>query len=441
MDSDQLEPMEGTSANTASKIAGLMRGLLILACIGVIAATVVRSYTRYDDPEVAAFDPTRQGQFDFHNGVYFPSLAYARGVNPYGEVFANSYPVSRQIPPYSPLTLLLHLPLSWLAIRTAEIVYFVINLIICWWLSRLTVASLDAIRDKQTASWLVFFLIVTSRAGHTTLFTGYFTLELVLGTILALRYAQSRPITSGLGIALASIKPNFVIPLVLALAVRGNWRALFVGCSFAVIGASVAMGWLLQNHSLQQLVRDVQSADKAHLTDDYELPVNTWTRVDILAIVAKWMDWNPSAGIALVTMVVLLVIPLLALQNLKRQGDRGGLQTPSGAIAIVAGQVCIYHHVYDTIVLIPVACGILYDVRWRRLASPTARCILAMAVLFPAFNYLSSEQVLLRFELTWFGRQVVTSLGGITLAVCLIVMCWQTLKYSSYKRQSLGVSP
>ncbi len=440
MESDHLEPLAAASAKPPWYTTGIWIGLLILASIGVIAATVVRSYTRYDDPQVAAFDSTRQGQFDFHNGVYFPSLAYSRGVNPYGEVFANTYPVSRQIPPYSPLTLLLHVPLSWLPIRAAEIVYLVINLTICWWLACLTVASLDAIGDKRTASWLVFFLIVSSRAGHTTLFTGYFTLELVLGTILALYYAESRPITSGVGIALASIKPNFVIPLVLALAARGNWRALLVGCSIAAIGASVATGWLLQSHSPLELVRDVQSADEAHLTDDYELPVNTWTRVDILAIVAKWMAWNPSAGIALVTMAVLLVIPLLALQKLKRHGDRGGLQSPSGAIAILAGQVCLYHHVYDTIVLIPVACGILYDMRWRRLASSTARWGLALAVLFPAFNYLSSEQVLQRFELNWFSRQVVTSLSGITLAVCLVVMCWQTLKYSPNQQQSSGVS-
>ncbi len=81
---------------------------------------------RYDDPDVAEFDRSRQGQFDFHNGVYFPSKAYIDGVSPYGLSF-------RALPGYAAvasdvtLVLLLHAPLAVMPVRMAEIVYFVIN--------------------------------------------------------------------------------------------------------------------------------------------------------------------------------------------------------------------------------------------------------------------------------------------------------------------------
>lgn len=399
----------------------LTRLCLTIACALVLAATAYRSIQRYDAPEVAAFDTTRQGQFDFHNGIYFPQLGFLQGYNPYGKLFADQFPVTRQIPPYSPFTLLLHWPLGWMSVQVAEVCYFVITVFLLLLMACMTAWGIREAKDKWTLTLVVLFLLLASRAGHTTLFTGYFTVELVLGTLVALRYARQRPAISALGLLLTSIKPNFVLPLGILMLARGNVRALVYGATLSILGAAIPTAMLLSHTSVEQFLHDVQSSDTVHNEDDYELPVNTWTRVDGLAVVAKWLEINPTAPTALVVMLLILAGPAWILHLRRQGGDETGDLSASGILILLACSFSIYHHVYDTLWLIPAAVAVIY--RSPQLPfSNLSRWLLAGAILFVPWNYLSSEQVLNRLQCTEFTRQCITSLSGLLLMLCLA--CW-----------------
>lgn len=396
--------------------------LLVCACAVVVAGTTYRSISKYHEPTMGELDRSKQGLFDFHNGIYYPALAMTEGYDPYGPEFAAEFPVTRQIPPYSPLALVLHWPLGWMPLRVAEVVYYLTTLGLLMTIGVLAVNNIAKLKERKTWMLMAILFVLASRSGHTTLFTAYFTAELVLGTIIALRFAESRPIVSGLGIALASIKPNFGIPLILLMAMRGNWRAVIYGGAFTIIGAMLGIAILLQHVDFATFIRDVKSSDSAHVTDDYELPVNTWTRVDTLAVVAKWTQTNPTAPIALAVMVLLMIFPNWTLIRLSRRGDRTGDQSYSGVLILSVGLSALYHHAYDALLLIPAAFSLLLNQEWRRWFAMPTRVLLAAGLMFIPWNYISAEVVLQRLNLSPVTLQIATSTSGVVLLVCCLVM-------------------
>ena len=400
----------------------------MLACAIVVTATAYRSITQYHIATNGKVDRANQGLFDFHNGIYYPALGLTAGYDPYGPQFAAEFPVTRQIPPYSPLALVLHWPLGWMPLRWAEITYYLITLGFLVAIGILAVNALPNVKERTTWMLLAVLVVLASRSGHTTLFTAYFTGELVVGSLLALRYAESRPVMSGLGIALASIKPNFGIPLILLMGARGNWRAVLLGVAFSVIGALLGVAVLLQHVDLATLISDVKSSDTAHVTDDYELPVNTWTRVDILAVVAKWTRTNPGAPVALAVMMLLLIVPCVALARLRKLGDKSGDQSYSGVLMLAVGTAALYHHAYDAMLLIPSAFSLVLDSQWRKCFSVPACFGLAAGLLFVPWNYFSSEVVLNRVKLPNMIEQLVMSSSGLVLLGCCLILTINALK-------------
>jgi len=128
-----------------------------------VAATAYRTIRQYQVP--GPFDPAAQGMCDFHNGIYFPTRALLRGISPYGNEYATSYPVARQIPFFSPGILVLHAPLAVLPLRVAEILYFAIMLAMVLAIARMSVVAAGV---KGRPDWLagVAALIVFSPRGR-----------------------------------------------------------------------------------------------------------------------------------------------------------------------------------------------------------------------------------------------------------------------------------
>lgn len=409
----------GISRTNTRIVWGLLFALLALALCG----SAIRSVLRYDDPDVAEFDRSRQGQFDFHNGLYFPALAFIEGTSPYGEAFAKRYPVTRPLPLMSPLVLILHAPLAMLPVQIAEVLYFAINGLLLTALAWLCVNWL-AVGERRITWWLVsLFLIVASRAGHTTLFTGYLTVELVCGALLALATAQSRPWLSALGVAVTSCKPTYAIPLFLLMLARGDGRAAWRGLGLSIVGAVIAVARLLLCATPQQLWQDIQHGQSAHMTDSYELPVNTWTRIDLLAVVAKWMEWAPGELTHLVVMVCLLPLPALALWQLRRAGsDRvpAGLSSSIIAVSILS---TLYHHVYDALLVFPAVMGLALGERSMQRGSRTIQVVTAALLLFVAWNYPGSEIAVKATGVSGMSLRLLTSTGPIALTAAWVALC------------------
>lgn len=397
--------------------------LLSLALIiAGVAGSAWRAHTYHHPP--GPYQPKLLGFGDFQNGIYFPAKAFADGVSPYGVEYVESYPVPRPTPLYSPLLFLLHTPLGLLPLTTAEWVYFGLMILMIVGLASVLVRDAGA----SMRVWLlpVMTVIVLSRAGSLTLFSGYFTFELALGVALSLSFARTRPWLSGAGMMLASLKPTFIIPLTLLMLARRDWQAAWRGVLLSTVGAIVALGWLMQQASLTEQLASMKAAQEIHRFDETELPVNSWTRLDLPVLVGKWLGTNPTEGEQLLMMAALLAVPCVLLWRGAAAPDNNGLTSIGGSLAAIGVLVSIYHQSYDALLALAPIVGIATFTHssWRS-TSLALRVPILLLSLIPLFNVTSTHQFLSRLgiEATATLFQVVTSVNGMVLLIALALLC------------------
>ena len=240
------------SWRVGNKLAASIYGLVLLIGIGL---TCYRIINRYQTP--GPFDDANAGYCDFHNGIYFPSQAMLDGVSPYGAKYPEAYPVERQIPFFSPAVLAVHACFAMLPLRVAEVIYFGIMLALVWLCS--VQCSLSAkLGRRLDVILLIATLIIYSRAGHATLFSGYFTLELIFGTFVAISQAGRRPWLSAMALVLVSFKPTYILPIGFLMLARGNVRELVYGAMLSIVAAAVPTLWLASNEGGGDIFRGVR---------------------------------------------------------------------------------------------------------------------------------------------------------------------------------------
>jgi hypothetical protein len=408
------------------------------ACLFLLlwSATAYRTVRQYQPP--GKFDPSRQGYCDFHNGIYYPSRAWLDGVSPYGQRYVQTYPVDRAIPFFSPMVLWLHAPLAVLPLRTAEYAYFALMTAMLLGIAWGSVAMADrAGRLTPIDRWRWFAiaaaLLVFSRAGHITLFNGYFTFLLVGAAMIAVHCAQTRPWLAGLALGLTSCKPTYAIPLALLLLARGQWRAMILGTLSGAIGAAIGLAWLLQHQSLDAFLEQIRQAQALHRADPLELPVNSWTRIDLLAVVAKWLQLAPDDLIHLSVMVAML-IPLAALLWSRRHHPASqGAASWGGTMVLLGSIVTLYHHAYDAMLIWPCVVGLWLgrDDQWPPMRVPFRWIVIAL-LLFPAMNYASTNMLLDRLSLGPTEHKLMTSINAVSLALGLSLVAWLGRPGSAY---------
>ena len=396
--------------------------LILLLGLGASAARIIKKYQTPGPP-----DGVNEGYCDFHNGIYFPSLALLDGVSPYGSVYAAEYPVSRQIPFFSPAIVAIHAPLSLLPLRVSEVLYFAIMvglvLAIAW--QSMTAAGLEKRLDflLMIAAGIVF-----SRAGHVTIFNGYFTFELVLAVIVAVRFAESRPWLAALALVMVSAKPTYILPLGFLMLARGNVKSLVIGAVFSIVAAAIPLAWLGYHEGkgniaqgIQEIRQQIADSQEVHHNEPNELPVLSWTRVDIFAIYAKWTDQDPSDLAHLLVMFLILAIPMVILYRRQKASLDDGVAGITGAIIMTGMIVGLYRQSYDVLLLVPPIVGAVAarldawkNMRW------VERVALILLMLFPAFNYLSTQMILGRFQLSGEWVRIITSVNAFALAFLLV---------------------
>src|SRR2546421_12020320 len=108
-------------------ISGMPKWLRTAAAISAfilsIALTGYRAASLLNDPSHPR-DLSRWASGVFRDAVYYPAVAFLHGDNPYEPAYAEKYPVYGVLPPYSPLTLIVHLPLVLLPFEVAQWTYF-----------------------------------------------------------------------------------------------------------------------------------------------------------------------------------------------------------------------------------------------------------------------------------------------------------------------------
>jgi hypothetical protein len=411
-----------------SRLSVPLACVVLLVLLGAIGLRII---DRYQVP--GKFDPQNQGFCDFHNGVYFPSQAFAAGVSPYGQKYADSYPVARAIPFYSPFIFAIHLPYVGMSLGVADVVHFVVLSLQILLISHVSLRFTKFPAGWSATLWLAA-LLVASRTSYGTLFTGYFTFEPVLATLLALEFGD-RKWWGCLGFLLACAKPTYGLPLALLMLARGQWRTVLFGGLLAVALNAAAVGWLMQSATLAELRADVEYAQTEHREDVNELPKNSWTRVDLLGVVAKWLRWAPNDLDHVFWMIPLIAVPCWVVWRLSRNQDEVGCASLSGLIAGAALIASIYHHYYDLLVLVPSILALIRPPSGRLTQIPKKqRWVAAASLAFVLFNYLTANFVLVKLNFSKPAEDVVTSTNGVVLAIYMVWICSWGVRLSRSNR-------
>ena len=410
-------------------IGGVLFLILATAFVGL------RTYRNYAEPS-REFNWESRGMSDFYT-VYTYSKAFGDGVNPYSsEVMEHpDYIVPRNAAPFSPFAFLIYLPLTLLSLKFASVTFFVINWILFGVLA-LCCISMSRIKFDWVLWIWVFGFLVFSRPGHMTLFTGYFTVMLAIGTVVALHFSKSRPLLSGAGFLFAAVKPTYAIPLTLLMLARRDFKATMIGVFLTTVFAIGCFAWLSSHSDFGSVISGIQSGQEAFHNDKTEEPINTWTRIDTAAIVAKVMHRVPSSVEYLVVMLVLLVIPCLAIwrasiQEVERNGVEKGAGSLTAVIVVLALLVTIYHHSYDCLITSVAMVSLLLQGSQLKTSIPRFASIgIGVLLMVPMGNYASTRAFRdkLGFDQLDSAWQFTTMSNGICLAFALLVVIFFVLK-------------
>ena len=431
-----------------------------LLFVAAIATVVTRAdYNRSIPGEIvdSRFD-TDQGYRDFHNAIYFPVRALLSGVNPYSEAYESSYhPDGLGFPPFAPSSVLLHAPLGFLIVHAAEIVYLIINIslliFICWFSVRKT-----SFPYAVGAVFLMAGLMVICRPGLLNFLGLQMTLLLVVGTLLALEYSESNPVLSGFGLLLACCKPTYAVPLAVIMLFRRNFSAFAMGvllCSLVNAGAI----WMIasQNGGVQSFVEEAKTVYASQVDSPVETPEvrTSWSRIDLYAVVARWLDVSELKNLNLLIPLGVLVFGALFACMEIDPNHRDGVNSRTGLLAIIVMLTSIYHQPYDCLVLwIPLAAFFLGDSKITDGFSSVSRFLLVMLLMIPMVNFVSTKLVLDRMGIddgvssipknlgmeqflhVWPWKLAVT-FNGIALVLAALIVVMAILRNWDHQRQPI----
>jgi hypothetical protein len=332
---------------------------------------------------------------DFRDAVYYPAVAFRKGISPYHAEYLAFHPEGCEFPAFSPLVFLVHFPFGLLPLESSALAFFCTSAVLVLALARLALACCG-LPARTEAVFGLAALILLSRPGHSNFYLGQLGLETALGTMLALHYAKRRPTIAGLGLVWVSIKPNFAFPLALLMLARRDYRAVSVGVAAGGLGALVAAAALVANDgSPGAFVEGIVERYGSLASQPAIPPVSpTEGRIDAVSLVARLAGAPPGGPVKLLLFCACLGVGLAGVGTLRGTKQSEGADSLSGVLIAVSMLTCIYHQIYDAVLLVVplVAVAAARNEIWRSL-SPTRRGILVALLAVPAANYLATTQV------------------------------------------------
>jgi hypothetical protein len=211
------EPSADASLTRAARGLGLVlaAGASVWLLFGVALPTF----------RTAGFPPSQHAL----RGPYFGAVDLLHGDNPYrggteraSDRLARELGVERMLTLYAPPVLLLYAPLTALGFTGAKVVAVIANLacvpLVAWLLVRL-------LRAPPAAVPLALLAVAAFQEVQRTLILGQINLLLLLALALAMLWAdEERPVAAGVLLGLATLVKPIPAALVLAFALRRQWR-------------------------------------------------------------------------------------------------------------------------------------------------------------------------------------------------------------------------
>jgi hypothetical protein len=400
-----------------------MRTRTILAFAAFLCLTAIvgeRTWKNLNVPD----RPFEQlyGAQDFRDTFYYPSIALRDGRNPYDVAdYLAHYPVARPLPAYTPISLVVHLPFSYLPLRAAEAAYFAAGAAMLLALAWLALSGAGAPVTAARVAGLAA-LLVASRPGHQTLFLGQCTIVVALGTALALVQARRHPWLAGAGLALACLKPTYGLPLAVLMLFRRDMGAFLRG---ALIAAGVALpgavGVVRAAGGVWAFVDSVIRGMDAVAADPSFHEASSLIRIDATGLLGRFMEKPPGIEGALLGVAIVLATGVVLWRRAATENDAP--RPVSDGLACLAILLCVYHQSYDALLLALPATAVAMPARGRWPAAWRLRWLMLALLLLPGVNYLATDTLVDRLApAPWAWLLIATANGAAILAAFILWM-------------------
>ncbi len=303
---------------------------------------------------------------DFRDAVYYPVVALRDHVNPYdADTYFRHYPVGQEFPLYTPVHLLLHLPLLAFSLSTARAIDLGWNLVLVLGLAAAAL-RLAGHRLRLVSVFGLGTLVLLSDPGKFDLRTGQPTLIIVIGAYLVWRARPPRPeadstqlpagavpmVIGVMALAVVWSKPTFAIPLTVLLLVRDQRRVALLGTGLGAALSALVLPWLIDAAgSVSNLVQSWQ--DSARITSQsVQSRLGSGLRIDAANTFVRVSRLHPSELVGALGGLALLTGGAVLIRRLHRSdpdGDREELSLTLGCLLVLT---CLYHVPYDELLLI-----------------------------------------------------------------------------------------
>ena len=425
-------------ANFGTRVMALVPTVvlvLVFACL--LAGHTHRTFSRVTEPGV--FENFNRGFVDFHNAVHFPTKSFLNGENPYSRQYVANHPDNRTFPLFPPQSLIVHIPFGIGSIEASRTLYCAFELAT----ASVLLLLIQWIVERQVTLRGFLYLgiaLMLTIPFYTSYYMGQLTLQLVLGTVVALHYSKTRPMLAAFGLALAACKPQFGIPLAILLLCRRDWKTAFGGgfISIAVSGAAVAV--ICSNFGWQNFVDEIKTV---YLGLDSHPDVGTaldngW-RLDIYPVLARFLtvDGQMPTWSKFLAPAVYLAVGGLGVFWLR---NRPYARPLSNLIICLTCLGCIYHSVYDGILLLwpIVAIGYGRAEIWQGIhwSIRSVLLVLLIVILVNVFHLEGVQRALGIFDSSLFSWRLVTSLGPLAILTAMLISVGVALKIGSSSKLS-----
>jgi hypothetical protein len=397
----------------------------VVPVVGLLLVTVVSVVRVGHSMNVPGdLDPGRWALVDFRDAVFYPVTYFRQGGNPYQtEEYLATVPAGTPFPPYSPLTLLIHLPFGWLPHTASQLTYFGLTLLLTLVIAYLTLRICGRHARVGPVCGLAA-LILVSRPGHWNLMLGQTTLELVLVAYLALVLAHRSPGVSGLALAWSTFKPPFGLPLAILLVAYRSGRALRVGMIVAMVATLLPVAALVRSSGgITTLIDSLVESYRALETLDPSSAVTSPHRIDAFALFSRWWGSSPGPVVEAIVFLVLISGASAAIVHVRRKAAGHDVDLFCLSVACLAILTSAYQLSYNLLLLVLPLAAVVFN-RWAPRTGETGRrmrWVLIAVLSIPFVNVLDAPRVVGRFEprsLAWLG---LTSVNGLAVLLAFLV--------------------
>jgi Glycosyltransferase family 87 len=385
------------TTRTAKDVLGIAALLVAAALVGRHCAA------RMLLPE-APRDPKHTAGADFRDVIYYPTQAMLAGVNPYDsrednpDGYRARFPAGNNFPLYSPLVFVPAMPFAVLPLSTSLIVWWLLNAGLTVVLAYVTWRWCGVIPSIAMTSTLAAAILL-SRPGHANIYFGQATLLFVLASLAALHWARHKPYLAAVALAMATMKPTFGGPLAILMFCRRDWKAAILGSALGLAAAAIGLALAFSHEAPGTSPLAILLGNQEVTESDPAVnPALSNSRIDAVLVIDRLLGPGATGRMA-VSLLILVVSGMVLYRGTARSAvpretsDWETFERVSSAVVLVTIAGCIYHNIYDALLLV-VPAAMLFPMPDHRQIAPSKWVGLVICVLLvvPALSYFSSQQ-------------------------------------------------